>query len=74
LLAAIPTAVACGNATDDRNADPADSGAAAPGSPQTLDDFEQHFAERYCQSIAACCTRQGFPRNHCSATLREHPR
>jgi len=76
LLAAVQTTVACGNATDDPKLRPSNPGSAGAygNSPQTLAEFEQRFAESYCQSIAACCSRQGFASTACNTTLREQVR
>ncbi|HKO50036.1 MAG TPA: hypothetical protein VJV79_20035 [Polyangiaceae bacterium] len=71
LVAGIPATTGCGNASDDRGPSGA-SGSA--GTPQTIDDFSQRFASRYCQSIAGCCSRQGFATTNCETTLREQLR
>jgi hypothetical protein len=49
----------CGKVADgDPDPSPSPSGSAAE--PESIDEFAQRFASRYCQSIASCCSQQGF--------------
>lgn len=69
LAASIAMTVACGKASDD----PPGPSAAGSGSGleiQTADDFIAQFVSNYCQSIADCCQRLGFPTTDCETTLR----
>src|SRR6188768_3399167 len=70
LLAGLQATVGCGNATD---GPPKPNPSPSTGA-QTVDDFTQLFATRFCESIAACCDRQGFATSNCKATLQEQLR
>jgi len=82
LLATLAATAGCANTTDSPT-DPggvggqSSTGAGGTGTsqtssadaPQTIDDFAKRFADRYCQSIAACCSHQGFATTDCETTL-----
>src|SRR6185369_11102671 len=64
LTVGLGPAVGCGGATD---SPPPPSTTSAP---RSVEEFTQRLASSYCQSIAACCTRQGFANTDCVTTFQ----
>ena len=58
------SAVGCGGATE---SPPPPSTTSAP---RSVEEFTERLASSYCQSIAACCSRQGFANTDCVTTFQ----